>query len=183
MRSTNNETLLREGIPGDFPFIDSLHKEEGHALGFIPKGVYLSVLEKRRIDQRDRWKYSKIYITEDNGEQTGYCYVSFHGEMAKVFQIVVRKDARRWYRATLMLSRVEEEAMRRGKKGVEARVAIDLESNLFWRAMGYEPIKVLTSTWLNQRESKSKRPLFLYQKLFLPLFQQGQKTTEKEIEQ
>ena len=174
-RMIKEGTLLREGVLVDFAFIDSLRKKEANALGFIPKDAYLSVLKKESIDARERWKYCKIYITEDNGEQTGYCYVSFHGEMAKVFQIVVRKDARRWYRATLMLTQVEKEAMRRGKKGVEARVAIDLESNLFWKAMGYEPVKVIVSTWLNQRESKSKRPLFLYQKLFLPLFSIGQR--------
>lgn len=50
------------------------------------------------------------------------------------------------------------------------RVAYDFESNFFWRAMGYSPTGIATSTWLNQRQSKSKRPLIVYVKDFAPLF-------------
>ena len=58
-------TYLVEAKDGDFLFIDSLRKKEGKALGFIPKAVYESILEKRRVANRDRWKYSRIFITMD----------------------------------------------------------------------------------------------------------------------
>jgi len=45
-----------------------------------------------------------------------------------------------------------------------------LESNWFWKASGYIVVGEVVSTWLNQRESKTKRPLFVYQKCFAPLF-------------
>jgi hypothetical protein len=159
-------TLLRDALPTDFLFIDSLRKKEGSALGFIPKDAYLGILTNTRPDGRDRWRYSRILVTVDNNDLTGFCYISYAGNFASIIQIVVQKDARRWHRALLMADEVERDARRFSKHGIKCRVAYDLESNTFWRAIGYVPMRLVTSTWLNQRESKSKRPLWHYQKTF-----------------
>lgn len=163
-------TIIRVGKPEDFLYIDTLRKKEGNALGFIPKDVYLSVLENRRIANRDRHHYQCISITEDNGQNTGYCMYSFAGQVTDIFQIVIQNDARRWHRALMMVNKVEEESIKLQKAGIKCRVAIDLESNLFWEGIGFKPIKVVTSTWLNQKESKSKRPLIIYFKPLQTLF-------------
>jgi len=173
--------IVRNANFRDWEYMEDLRRKESKALGFVPKGTYLSIMQRKPYDGRCRWEYSKVYIVEDDGERTGFCYVSFKGNVAKVHQIVVQEDARRWYRATLMLSEIEKEAIKTGKQGVQARVAIDLEANLFWRASGYEPIKIVNSTWLNQRESKSKTPLVIYQKLFLPLFRGRQPEIEAPL--
>lgn len=159
-------TLLRKGIWSDWNYIDSQRKEESNSLGFLPKAVYESVLKQTRVADRDRWKYQDIYITEDNGEQTGFCMVSYFDSVANIFQIVVRRDARRWHRALLMADEVEKKAKVLGKTGIKCRVAVDLESNLFWQGIGYKQVDTVTSSWLNQRESKSKRPLYIYNKTF-----------------
>jgi hypothetical protein len=164
-------TILRKGESGDFLYIDSLRKVEGSALGFIPKDFYLSILENRRIASRDRHQYCGIYITDDEGQQTGYCCYSLSGPIVDIFQIVVQEDARRWYRALMLINQVEIDAKRLQKQGIKARVAHDLESNYFWKACGYEIVKQVTSTWLNQRESKSKRPLNIYFKPLTSLFE------------
>jgi hypothetical protein len=156
------ETILRPGKPEDWKYIDSLRKKEGSALGFIPKNCYMSVLAKIPDGGRKRWEYSQINIIEDNGELTGFCYTTFYEDIARIFQIVVQEDARRWYRASLLENAVRQEALKRGRTGISCRVAFDLESNFFWRAIGYTPIEQVTSTWLNQKESKSKRPLWKY---------------------
>jgi len=160
------ETILRDAMPGDFGYIDSLRKREGSALGFIPKDAYLSVLERRVIAGRARYLYQRLLVTVDNGDLTGFCYASYAGNYANIIQIVVQQDARRWHRALLMSDEIEADARAYNKHGITCRVAYDLESNTFWRAIGYLPLKLITSTWLNQRESKSKRPLWLYQKAF-----------------
>ena len=160
------ETIVRFGAPHDWQYIDSLRKREGAALGFIPKAVYESVLEQRRVANRDRWRYQRIIVTEDNGDLTGFCMWSIHGERSNIFQIVIQADARRWHRAILMTQWVETEARGLKKVGVKCRVAMDLESNIFWRALGYVPVEAVVSTWLNQRESLSKRPLWIYHKDF-----------------
>lgn len=169
-----SSTILRIGYSNDIKFIDSLRKKEGNALGFIPLDVYISILERCTTGNgklaRDRWKYCDILITEDNGEQTGYCFVSYSSPIAKIVQIVVRNDARRWHRALLMINKVEKDAISFGKHSIEARVAYDLESNYFWNAIGFIPEMQTVSTWLNQRESKSKRPLILYKKYLKGLF-------------
>jgi len=165
-------TILRDGKPSDWLYIDHLRKKEGDSLGFIPKDAYLSVLERKPYSGRYRFLYQGILITEDNGQQTGFCYFSILPPWAKVFQIVVQEDARRWYRATLMLQEVERRARENGCVGVRCRVAVDLEANFFWRAMGYEPVKVVTSTWLNQRLSRSGRLLWIYRKYLRAVPQQ-----------
>jgi len=165
-------TYLVEAKEGDFLFIDSLRKKEGKALGFIPKAVYESVIEKRRVANRDRWKYSKILITIDNGERTGFCYVTYAKQDLHIQQIVIQNDARRWHRAKMMLDYAENICKDLGKTAVTARVAVDLESNLFWKGCGYNIAATTTSTWLNQKESKSKRPLHYYIKYVNSLFKQ-----------
>ena len=168
----SNGTILREAVENDFNYIDSLRKKEGSALGFIPKDTYLSVLKKIRVANRDRWKYQKIWVTEDNSDLTGFCYASFHEDPATIIQIVVQQDSRRWHRAIMMESEVESHARLNLLTSIKCRVAYDLESNFYWKAIGYTPIKTVTSTWLNQCESKSKRPIIVYHKdLGMPLFQ------------
>ena len=157
-------TFVREAKPEDFQYIESLRRKEGSALGFVPKGAYESVLEKRRVANRDRFKYQKLWVTEDNGDLTGFCYASFSQNPASIIQIVVQEDARRWHRAILLECQVEQEARERQLWIIKARVAYDLESNWYWKAIGYIPIEQTTSTWLNQKESKSKRPIIVYEK-------------------
>tara|TARA_R100001377_G_scaffold82000_1_gene61933 strand:- start:1242 stop:1781 length:540 start_codon:yes stop_codon:yes gene_type:complete len=158
-------TTIREGQSGDFAYIDSLRKKEGSALGFLPKDAYTSVLEKRRVADRNRWRYQKIWVTEDNGDLTGFCYASFHKNPATIIQIVVQEDARRWQRAIMLESEVEKETKERQLWSIKCRVAYDLESNWYWKAIGYIPVENTISTWLNQKESKSKRPIIVYEKM------------------
>jgi predicted GNAT superfamily acetyltransferase len=168
---TAESTIIRDAALSDFPYIDALRKREGSALGFLPKDAYLSVLTKTRIHNRDRWKYQRVWVTEDNGDLTGFCYASFTDDPATIIQIVVQDDARRWHRAMMMEEAVTEEAEKRSLSTIKCRVAVDLESNFYWRAIGYVPVSTEISTWLNQRESKSKRPIIVYQKdLGMPLF-------------
>ena len=163
-------TICRDGKPEDWLYIDSLRKKEGSALGFIPKDSYLSILERKRLGDRERFRTQRILIVEDNTDLTGFAYISFAQSVARIFQIVVQEDARRWKRAMLMIDEIEADARRFSKQAITCRVAVDLESNYFWRAIGYQPIRQVTATWLNQKESQSKRPLWLYRKEMDSLF-------------
>lgn len=156
-----SNTIVRPGRTEDWKYIDHLRIKE-KALGFIPKNSYLSVLSKVPDGVRRRWEYSRINVIEDNGDLTGFCYATFYQTVARIHQIVVQEDARRWYRASLLEATVRDEARKYNCNGISCRVAFDLESNFFWRAMGYTPIRQVTSSFLNHRESKSKRPLWVY---------------------
>lgn len=157
-------TIIRNAKSSDILYIDSLRKKEGAALGFIPKAAYEDIVLKSAVDGRLRHLYSRLIICEDDGYNTGFCYASFSGSSARIFQIVVQEDSRRWHRAMLLEGEIDRHAKLLGSQFITCRVAADLESNFYWRAMGYTPIKMITSTWLNQRESKSKRPLIEYEK-------------------
>ena len=165
-------TILREGIIEDFLYIDSLRKKEGNALGFLPKAVYESILLKKKVANRNRHFYSKIILTEDNGEKTGFCYFTFAKQDLHIQQIVIQNDARRLHRALMLLDYVEKIAKEKGKTAITCRVAIDLESNKFWNSCGYKIQATTISTYLNQKESKSKRPLHYYIKYINSLWQQ-----------
>lgn len=158
-------TTIRDAKSSDLLYVDSLRKKEGDALGFIPMAVYQSIAERITVANRNRFLYQKLMVTQDNDDLTGFCLGSFFDEdKARIYQIVVQQDARRWQRAKLMCDAVESNAIRLGKKFVVARVACDLESVLFWNAIGYRIVAQTTSTWLNQKESLSKRPLFIFEK-------------------
>lgn len=167
-------TVLAEGVPADFPYIDSLRKREGDALGFLPKERYLAVLERREGRSRPGrvdWLHEKVLVTLDNGDHTGFVNVRFGPvtRTASITQIAIQDDARRWHRALLMLDWIEAEAVRRGCERVSARVAADLESNHFWAATGYKVWKQTPSSWQNRGGSRSGRLLLVYVKhLALP---------------
>lgn len=157
------ETKLRDADIADLKYIDSLRKKESAALGFIPIQQYEAVV--------NRWApRASLYVLEDNGDLTGFCYVSYADNEAKIFQICVQQDARRWHRALMLADKVEAEARRCQNMGIKCRVAIDLESNYFWTAIGYKAVKKVTSTFLNHKVSDSKRELWIYTKHFNALF-------------
>lgn len=160
--------VIRDGTESDWKYIEWLRRLESDTLGFLPAQVYLSILNRASIDGRVRWLYSRILIYEDDGVPTGFCYVSFASEPARVFQIAVQPDARRLLRASRLLAVAEQDAIQRGRLAMRARVAADLEANAFWRALGYSPIAVRRSTWLNHRRAYSNRAIVLYEKILQP---------------
>ena len=158
------ETILRYATMDDVKYIDSLRKKEGDALGFMPIQSYYDAIGLNENLKRHRYRYAELLVTIDNNDYTGFCYVSYAGKECKIFQIVIQEDARRLYRAMLIINHVERQCRIREVGVITCRVAMDLESNFFWRAIGFIPVKEVISTWLNQKESKSKRPLWIYRK-------------------
>jgi GNAT superfamily N-acetyltransferase len=159
-------TETRLAVGSDWPYVEALRRREGDALGFIPKDRYLSVLEERPSHGRNRWHYERVLLASDDGEPTGFCYAGFpRTGVAKLWQVCVQEDARRWHRALLLVGKVEAEARRRGMRSVEARVAADLDANLFWRAAGYEVIGESVATFLAHKPAKSARLIMVYRKV------------------
>lgn len=186
-------TTVRHAQGKDLEYINNLALKETHALGFLPKSKYESIalkLERKRSGKDEKpWRYQWLLVCEDNGDQTGFILVGFGSRYAKeryatVAQIVIQEDARRWLRASKLLKEVELEALQRGCIGVKARVAMDLESNLFWQGMGYSIGGETTSTRYNTGPSKSQRPLWVYIKEFgqqLSLFDTSLQIPENEV--
>lgn len=163
--------MIRLATLSDLDYVDYLRKRESSSLGFVPKQTYEQLVSYGRYDiYRKRWLYSELLIYEENKTPVGFCYVSYSGKgnnYAHIFQIVLQPDARRFYRATKIIEHIERVSIKRGLSGIDCRVATDLESNIFWRALGFEVVGIVNSTFLNQKQSKSQRLLFLYQRQIL----------------
>lgn len=158
------ETLVRHAVVDDLPAVETLRRADAKDLGFIPKARYELVAGKIAYEGRRRWLYEWLLIAVDNDDVTGFCFAAFHREGAKIEQVCVRRDARRMERALLLADAIEAEARRRHCPRLRCRVAADIEANLFWRAAGYVPVAETVSTWMNLRESNSRRPLIVYDK-------------------
>jgi len=158
-------TIVRPACSDDLRAIEALRRADGDCLGFIPKQRYEHIVNQTLDRGRPRWTYEWLLVSEDNTDVTGFVLASFGREGMKAEQVCVRRDARRMERALLLVGTVELEAVRRHMNRARCRVAYDIEANAFWLAAGWEAVATVTSTWLNIRESKCKRPLIVYDKV------------------
>ena len=157
-------TVVRPATRWDLPAIEALRRADSSDLGFVPKAKYEHIVLRTSDRGRERWKYEWLIVCTDNGDVTGFLLAGYHRDGGKIEQVCVRNDARRMERALRLVAVCEDEARKRGSRRIRCRVAADIEANYFWRAAGFEPVATTTSTWLNVRESVSKRPLIVYDK-------------------
>jgi hypothetical protein len=135
--------VVRQAVLADLPYVVSLSKKENHSLGFIPKMAYESAITG--IKTGDRWSNvcnDKLFVIECNGDLVGFCIASFGipnaiSKKGKIAQICLQTDARKFLRGRKLLDTVVEYGRTQGTMAFSAGCADDLESNLFWQAMGW----------------------------------------------
>jgi GNAT superfamily N-acetyltransferase len=118
----------------DIPLIDKLQKENSYAVGFIQKTIW------------DRYVFGGernfvVLICEANNDAVGYVLITPGKAVykyAKIQQIAVRNDARRLHYGTALLSVCRDFCETFGRIGFTLRCRQDLESNHFWKALGFE---------------------------------------------
>ena len=141
--NTKDLGVVRFSKLEDIPYIISLSKKESHSLGFIPKMAYESAITG--IKTGDRWSNvcnDKMFVIECNGDLVGFCLASFGipnaiSKKGKIAQICLQTDARKLTRGMLLLDTVVEYGKTQGTFAFSAGCADDLESNLFWKSMGW----------------------------------------------
>ena len=158
----------RQAILADVPYVVDLSKKENHCLGFIPKMAYTSAVTG--IKDGKRWSNvcnDKLFVIECNKDLVGFCLASFglpHKQIrhGKIAQICLQEDARKLLRGRLLLDAVIEYGYSVFTVGWSCGCADDLESNFFWKAMGW--IKVSerkgishTNTWKQTSKRKINR--------------------------
>ena len=153
-------TSIRPATLDDLPYIDHQRKREGTALGFIPIERYRMEIERERL--------GTICVVEDNGDLTGFVYATHGRGASHIQQVVVREDARRIERATLLIEKVIADSLSRGNWLLSLRCRADLESNLFWRALSFDWFGISEGKSFygqgKEKASKSKRPINIWQK-------------------
>lgn len=131
-------TIIREAKLSDILYITNLANKEGHAVGFIPKMAYEAAITG--IKTGKRWSLTcndKLWIAEENNDPVGFLLSTF-GNIVKVNQICIQEDARKIERGKLLIQTLEDYASSIGKFNFGCGCADDLESNLFWKAMGWD---------------------------------------------
>lgn len=118
----------------DMLLIDKLQKENSFAVGFIQKTVWEDYVfgGKRNF---------VVFICEANNDAVGYVLITpgkSAYKYAKIQQIAVRNDARRLYYGTALLDVCRQFCEEFARVGFTLRCRIDLESNLFWKSLGFE---------------------------------------------
>ena len=127
------DLTVRTATEQDKAFIDKLQKENSRAVGFIQETVW------------DRYVFGGernfvVFICEKNTDMVGYVLLTPGRKAysyAKIQQIAVREDARRLDYGSALIAVVKDFCNTFDRMGVTLRCRIDLQSNNFWRALGF----------------------------------------------
>lgn len=137
---TIGDLTVRTATEKDKSFIDKLQKENSFAVGFIQSTIwdkYVFGGERNFV----------VFICEKNNDMVGYVLLTpgrNSYSYAKVQQIAVREDARRLDYGTALLAVVKDFCNTFDRLGVSLRCRVDLESNHFWKSLGF----TLYGIWL-----------------------------------
>jgi GNAT superfamily N-acetyltransferase len=128
-----DDLSVRTATEKDKTFIDKLQKDNSYAVGFIQATVwdkYVFGGERNFV----------VFICEKNGDMVGYVLLTPGRKAysyAKVQQIAVREDARRLDYGSALIAVVRDFCNTFDRMGVTLRCRIDLDSNKFWKALGF----------------------------------------------
>jgi GNAT superfamily N-acetyltransferase len=131
---SSGDLIVRTTCLKDMAFIDKVQKDNSYAVGFIQKTVW-----ERYVFGGER--NFVALVCEKNMDPVGYVLITpgmGAGSSAKIQQIAVRNDARRLDYGTALLAVGKDFCEDFGRRGFTLRCRIDLESNLFWKALGFE---------------------------------------------
>lgn len=128
-----NDIIVRTSNIKDLLILDKLQKENTNAIGFIPKTYF----------EKAVWggqKNAIVLICMANNDEVGYVYITpgKHLGYAKIQQIAVRNDARRLQYGTALIDVCRQFCDKFERKGFTLRCRIDLDSNHFWKSLGFE---------------------------------------------
>ena len=124
---------VRTSTIKDMLLVDKLQKENSYAVGFIQKTVWEDYVwgDKRNFI---------VLICEANNDAVGYVLITpgmGAYRYAKIQQIAVRNDARRLHYGQALIEVGRRFCEEFSIMGFTLRCRIDLESNKFWKALGF----------------------------------------------
>lgn len=173
---SNDLGFVRFAEEKDLPYIVDLSKKESKSLGFIPKVAYEAAITG--IKKGKRWSdvcNDKLFVIECNKDLVGFCLASFgktydQYKKGKIAQIVLQSDARLLQRGRILLDAVTQYGKDNYTFGWSCGCADDLESNIFWQAMGWQLVNQRfgissKNTW--KQTSKRKINIYMYSELDL----------------
>jgi len=155
---TNNDIQVRTSTIKDMLLIDKLQKENSNAVGFIQKTIWENYVfggERNFV----------ALICEANNDAVGYVLIT-PGKgaytYAKIQQIAVRNDARRLHYGTALIDVCRQFCVQFHRIGFTLRCRTDLESNHFWRNLGFTQYATWEKGKINHVGFKASNDINLY---------------------
>lgn len=131
--------IVRTSTFNDMKLIDKLQKENSYAVGFIQNTIW----EKYVFGGERNFV---VLICEVNNDAVGYVLITPGKKpysYAKIQQIAIRNDARRLYYGKALLDVCRQFCETFNRSGFTLRCRQDLESNSFWKSLGFQ----IYGTW------------------------------------
>jgi predicted GNAT family N-acyltransferase len=156
------DLTVRTSSVVDVPLIDQLQRDNSYAVGFIQRTIW-----DRYVFGGERNFF--VLIVEANHDAVGYCLVTpgrAPNTHVRIQQIAVRNDARRLHYGQALLRVIRDFCEDNQRVGVRLRCRADLESNLFWRAMGFVCYDVWAKGRVNHVGMKASDDINLWQRDF-----------------
>jgi GNAT superfamily N-acetyltransferase len=154
------DLTVRTASVVDVPLIDKLQRDNSYAVGFIQRTIW-----DRYVFGGERNFF--VLIVEANHDPVGYCLVTpgrSPNSWVRIQQIAVRLDARRLSYGRALLHVIREFCVEHQRVGARLRCRADLESNLFWRAMGFRCYEVWQKGRLNHVGMKASDDINLWER-------------------
>lgn len=151
------DLLVRNATIKDMLVIDKLQKDNSYAVGFIQHTVW-----ERYVFGGER--NFVVFVCEKNNDEVGYILITpgHMGQPIKIQQIAVREDARRLDYGSALLAVVREFCRIFGRTGATLRCRTDLESNHFWKALGFTKYGVWQKGKINHVGFKASKDINLW---------------------
>jgi GNAT superfamily N-acetyltransferase len=149
---------VRTSTIKDMLLIDKLQKDNSYAVGFIQKTVW----EKYVFGGERNFV---VFICEANNEAVGYVLITkgkSSYKYAKIQQIAVRNDARRLHYGTALLDVCRQFCETFHRIGFTLRCRQDLESNNFWKSLGFQNYGVWEKNKVNHVGFKASDDINLW---------------------
>jgi predicted GNAT family N-acyltransferase len=149
---------VRTSTIKDMLLIDKLQKENSFAVGFIQKTVWEKYVfggERNFI----------VFICEANNDAVGYVLITpgkSSYKYAKIQQIAVRNDARRLHYGTALLDVCRQFCEKFHRVGFTLRCRQDLESNNFWKQLGFQNYGIWEKNKINHVGFKASNDINLW---------------------
>ena len=149
---------VRTSTIKDMLLVDKLQKENSYAVGFIQKTVW----------EKYVWGGERnfvVLICEANNDAVGYVLITPGKKVmdyAKIQQIAVRNDARRLQYGTALVTVCRDFCKEFQRKGFTLRCRLDLESNHFWKSIGFTQYGMWSKGKLNHVGFKASNDINLW---------------------
>ena len=180
------DLLVRTAVASDAAFIDKLQRENSYAVGFIQRTIW-----DRYVFGGERNFF--VLLCEANYDPVGYTLITpgrAVNSYVRIQQIAVREDARRLDYGSALIDVVAEFCSEHQRRGARLRCRVDLESNRFWKALGFQRYGVWPKGQLNHVGMKASDDINLWERdlndaqgtLFPSLLVVGAEVPKEEVQ-